>query len=75
MSIVSSVLVQNVHFGSPMSIILYNKVFAAKNFMIKSAMEPLKCTVFGDFKSVRKYLVRMRRFKNSSYLRSFSYML
>ena len=29
-SIVSSVLLQNVHFGSPMSLILYNKVFVAK---------------------------------------------
>ena len=29
-SIVSSVLLQNVHFGSPMTFILYNKVFVAK---------------------------------------------
>ena len=29
-SIVSSVLLQNVHFGFPMSLILYNKVFVAK---------------------------------------------
>ena len=29
-SISSSVLLQNVHFGSPMILILYNKVFVAK---------------------------------------------
>ena len=34
--------------------------------MFKFALEPLNCTVFGDFKWVRKYLVRMSRFKNLS---------
>ena len=29
-SIVSSVLLQNVHFGSPIRLIVYNKVFVAK---------------------------------------------
>ena len=53
-----------------MSLIWYNKVFVAKDFKIKSALEvrkratikPLNCSVFGVFKWFRKY------FPHSSFL-------
>ena len=50
--IVSSFWVQTVHFGSPFSFIMCNKVFVTKNFMIYSALEPFYCTL-KDFKNAK----------------------
>ena len=54
-----------------MSLIWYNKVFVAKDFKIKSALEvrkratikPLNCAVFGVFKWFRKYFSPLIFFK------------